>query len=121
MFNIQLINYEFIESDVLNINIEQTDLLFIDTLHTYNQLLSELKLHSTKVNKYIILHDTVSYGQIDEQVYNHASPIVKNMENNKTGLTNAINDFLLLDVGKTWFVSKEFKNNNGLTVLEKKI
>jgi cephalosporin hydroxylase len=115
------INYEFIESDVLNINIEQTDLLFIDTLHTYNQLLSELKLHSTKVNKYIILHDTVSYGQIDEQVYNHASPIVKNMENNKTGLTNAINDFLLLDVGKTWFVSKEFKNNNGLTVLEKKI
>jgi hypothetical protein len=115
------INYTFIEDDVLSINIEQTDLLFIDTLHTYNQLLYELKLHSTNVNKYIIVHDTVSYGQIDEQLYGHASPIVKNMENNKTGLINAINDFLLLDIGKSWKVSKIFENNNGLTILERNI
>jgi hypothetical protein len=33
---------EYIQANVLDIDIEQTDLLFIDTLHTYSQLKQEL-------------------------------------------------------------------------------
>lgn len=115
------INYTFLLADVLNIEIEQTDLLFIDTLHTYNQLNSELKKHNSKVNKFIILHDTETFGYKDEPIYSHASNIVKNINSSKVGLMNAINDFLESEDGKNWKIKELFKNNNGLCVLERVI
>jgi hypothetical protein len=113
------IDYQFIESDVLKIEIEPTELLFIDTLHTYNQLMSELLLHSDKVSKYIILHDTVSFGEKDEMVYDHASDAVKTMKKEKEGLKNALNDFLETEKGKNWKVKEVFTNNNGLSVISR--
>jgi predicted RNA-binding protein len=113
------INYDFLLADVLNIEIEQTDLLFIDTLHTYNQLNSELKKHNLKVNKFIILHDTETFGYKDELIYSHASNIVKNISSSKAGLMNAVNDFLQSEDGKNWRIKELFKNNNGLCVLER--
>lgn len=41
--------------------IEETDLLFIDTEHTYDQVKSELELHGNKSKKYIVLHDIVAF------------------------------------------------------------
>jgi hypothetical protein len=140
------IPFEFYEKDVLSISIEPTELLFIDTLHTYNQLINELHLHSKNVSKYIILHDTVSFGNIDESVYNHASDLIKSINTSKQGLIVAISDFLdsdnrsdliksintskqgLIvaisdfldsDNGKEWGIHKIFENNNGLTILKK--
>lgn len=114
------INYSFQESDVLKIEIDQTDLLFIDTLHTYNQLFNELLLHSEKVNKYIVLHDTVSFGKKDEMIYEHASEIIKEKNKDKEGLILAIDDFLQTESGKNWFIYKTYTNNNGLTILKRK-
>lgn len=113
------INFSFIEVDVLKIEIEPTELLFIDTLHTYNQLSKELKLHSNKVSKYIILHDTTTFGRKDEMIYNHASDIVRE-KTEKQGLMTAIEDFLKNDEGNQWKILEIFENNNGLTVLERK-
>lgn len=114
------INYTFIESDVLTIDIEPTELLFVDTLHTYNQLYNELLKHSDKVSKYIILHDTISFGDRDETIYQHASDIVKNIKTEKVGLSLAIEDFLSDDKGKNWEIKEIFTNNNGLTILKRK-
>ena len=36
------IKFDFVEADVLKIDIEPTDLLFIDTWHCYDQLVAEL-------------------------------------------------------------------------------
>ncbi len=113
-------NFNFVESDVLKIEIEPTDLLFIDTLHTYTQLSNELNLHSKKVNKYIILHDTVSFGYRDEVIYEHASDIIKEKDRSKEGLNPAIDDFLKTEPGQDWFVFKTYLNNNGLTILKRK-
>lgn len=113
------INYSFIISDVLNIEIEKTDLLFIDTLHTYNQLTKELELHSEKVSKYIILHDTTTFGYIDEDIYEHASINIKNQKIIKKGLWNAVLDFLNTDKGKNWTILEKYENNNGLTILKR--
>jgi hypothetical protein len=113
------IDFTFIEADVLKINIEPTELLFIDTLHTYNQLSKELKIHSSKVSKYIILHDTVTFGREDESIYNHASEFVKE-STEKKGLMTAVEDFLISDEGKEWGILETFENNNGLTILNKK-
>lgn len=114
------INYQFFESDVLKVNIEKTDLLFIDTLHTYNQLSMELNLHSNNVSKYIILHDTLSFGYKDEEIFHNMSEIVKEQPTKKMGLKNAINDFLNSEYGSEWIIHEEFTNNNGLTILMRK-
>lgn len=111
------IDYIFEIGDTLKIDIEKTDLLFIDTLHTYNQLLYELNKHSKNVNNYIILHDTTTFGYKDEIIYNHASDIIKNNKTNKSGLFNAILDFL--KDNKNWEILEKYENNNGLTILKK--
>jgi hypothetical protein len=114
------IDFNFINADTLNVEIESTDLLFIDTLHTYNQLYNELTLHSNKVSKYIILHDTETYGMQDEPIYEHASEQIKLSDINNTGLVRAYRDFLLTKDGKNWEIHNIFKNNNGLTILKRK-
>ena len=114
------INYTFEEKDVLEIEIEPTELLFIDTLHTYNQLFKELELHSNKVSKYIVLHDTTHFGRIDEVIYSHASDIIKKSQTTKQGLMTAIEDFLLTEFGQSWEIFRVYTNNNGLTILKNK-
>lgn len=99
------LNYTFIQANVLEVEIEETDLLFIDTLHNYNQLKKELQLHANKVRKYIIFHDTLTYGHRDES--NDGSTI--------TGLMPAIFEFL--NENPHWYIKEQFVNNNGLTVL----
>ena len=110
------INYTFVEADTLTIEIEQTDLMFIDTFHSYNQLYAELNRHHTKVNSYIIMHDTVTFGYQDMAHVGPISPILNN-NINKQGLMNAINDFLT--IYNQWHIEKHYTNNNGLLVLSK--
>jgi hypothetical protein len=110
-------NFEFKQADVLEITIEDTDLLFIDTLHTYNQLSSELERHHNKVRKWIILHDTVTFGHEDEPFYQDASvsPVHLELTKGKTGLMRAMIDFLAKRTD--WTLYQHFPNNNGLTIL----
>lgn len=116
------INYHFYEADTLDIDIAQTDLLFIDTFHSYVQLISELKLHHNKVNRYIIAHDTNTYGQKDMPYVGPISVKIESLNkqyNKKKGLMNAIRDFILEH--SEWQIKKIFKNNHGLTILEKQL
>jgi hypothetical protein len=95
--------WQYINNDDLKIDIPECDLLFIDTYHTYEQLIQEFKLHANKAKKYIILHDTYTWGE-----YGHGG--VK-------GLIYAVKEFL--EGNSNWSIKEEFKNNNGLMVLER--
>lgn len=108
----------FIQANVLDVEIEHSELLFLDTIHRYHQLLNELNLHAKKIKKYIIMHDTVTYAFVDEPIYlpNFKSPDIEN----KKGLSQAICDFLKTEEGQNWFIFKTYDNNNGLTVLKRK-
>lgn len=112
------IDFKYINADVLDTIIEQTDLLFIDTLHRYLQLKKELELHASKVTKYIALHDTTTYGYLDEPIYQPNCKL-KNCPSSKQGLVPAINDFLQTEEGKKWEIHRVYENNNGLTVLRR--
>ncbi|MEO8487531.1 MAG: glycosyltransferase [Betaproteobacteria bacterium] len=96
------IAFEFIQKNVLEVEIDPTDLLFIDTLHTYEQLRSELGRHGNKSRKYIILHDTATFADVGE---NGLQP----------GLRAAIDEFL--ERNRHWQVAEHFSHNNGLTCL----
>lgn len=98
-------NVQYIKADVLNIEIDDTDLLFIDTLHTYEQLKEELKLHGNKAQKYLAFHDTYTFGLRGEN------------GRDKKGLMTAIVEFMIDN--PHWKFKIHKTNNNGFTVLER--
>jgi len=104
------VDYEFILGNTLEVNIPECDLLFIDTIHRYSQLKQELEKHHAKVKKYIIFHDTVSFGNTDE--------FAEDPQSAKQGLLLAINEFL--DQNNKWYILENFTNNNGLMILKNK-
>lgn len=107
--------------DSLKVSIEQTDLLFIDTLHTYKQLIGELRDaglpwtrsdgttrtgHGWKVKKYIVFHDTVTYGYVG-------------MDGKPPGLRDAIRKWQKEVSFPLWNLVEDRKNCNGLVVLKR--
>lgn len=108
------INFSFIIGDSTKITIDNTDLLFIDTWHTYDQLNKELNLHKNNVNKYIVLHDTTLYEKIDESFERINS---WNQFFVGGGLWKAVEEFL--NTNPEWVIEKRFTHNNGLTILKK--
>ena len=110
------INYQFIVADVLEIDIEETDLLFIDTWHHYNQLKAELKRHSHKARKYICFHDTTSYEHRSEPTTSE-NAFLGELNWNK-GLWDAVTEFLE-ENKNIWKLKERFTNNNGFTIIEK--
>lgn len=109
-------------ADVLAIDLhDDTDLLLIDTWHTYTQLSAELHLHARRVRRYghIIMHDTTTYGETDEPIYAHASEHAKRWARRwpTRGLRAAIRDFC--DYHSGWRVVLEHQHCNGLTILQR--
>lgn len=111
------IDFTFVEQDSLKYNIEYCDLLFLDTWHDFLQLKKELTRHHTKVGKYIILHDTVSYATIDEKSAEEMGETNQQETNLPKGLLPAIDEFLFHN--KNWILWERKPNNNGLTILKK--
>lgn len=110
------INIVPIIEDSRTVNLEPVDMLFIDTLHTYAQLKIELEKHHSSVNKFIILHDTVTYSFTDDWIdYGVNNP--PSIEGH-TGLMPALFEFL--HSHREWTHLKTYPNNNGLTVLIKR-
>lgn len=108
------LNFKFIQANVLDIEIEETDLLFLDTWHSYKQLKAELKLHAPKVNKYIIFHDTTTFSDVDEASYEELG---KEWKAEGIGIWRAIEEFL--QENPQWKLEHRYMNNNGLTVIKK--
>lgn len=97
-------NVKYIKDDVLKISIDEVDLLFIDTYHTYDQLKRELILHGNKAKKYLVFHDTHTFGLQDEV-------------GKGKGLLPAIIEFMINNTHWKFKINK--LNNNGLMVLER--
>jgi hypothetical protein len=89
------IDFTITTASTLDIDIDITDLLYIDTFHSYPQLSAELKKHHNNVQKYIVCHDT------------HAKP----------RLAVAIAEFI--EENKNWEILTENKLSVGYTVLER--
>ena len=99
------VDFAFFEEDVTKARIEPTDLLFIDTWHTYDQLRLELERHASQVRKTIVLHDTVTFGNVGQ--------------GGKQGLWPAIVEFL--ELHPEWRLQDVRLNNNGLTTLARRV
>lgn len=85
--------------------IPECDLLFIDTLHTYEQVKAELE-HACRVRRWIVFHDTVLFAWNDE----HTGKL--------PGIDQAIFEFLAAE-WQDWHVHSHRPNNCGLLILER--
>lgn len=92
--------------DSTKVEIEETDLLFIDSLHTGKQLQTELRKHGMKARKFIVLHDTETFGEIGE-------------DGKGPGLVPVIRRWRCTEVFPAWRPVLRLVNNNGLSVLQR--
>lgn len=93
--------------DSLKVDIDECDGIFIDTLHTADQVHAELSRHSQKVKSFIALHDTEApFGSMCQT------------GENKGGVNAGINRFLADD--PYWHIAERFVNNHGMIILRRK-
>ena len=100
---------KYIAANVLETEIDETDLLFIDTWHCYDLLFAELTKQAPKVKKYIAFHDTQTYESKSEEFMGRMG---------SNGLLPAIIHYMI-DNPNTWKFKIHRTNNNGLTVIER--
>lgn len=107
------VKFEFRSQSTINPNllIDETDLLFIDTWHAYSQLKRELK-QTSRVRKYIVLHDTEDFAHEDEQ-----DMYASGLEKMGFGLVPAILEFL--ESHEEWEKFAHYEDSSGLTVLKR--
>ncbi len=106
----------YIKANVHNIVIEPTDLLFIDTWHCQENLRKELRMHGNLAKRYIVLHDTHTYGTNDEVMGQNTNPNKSPVAGQ--GLLAAVIDFVIAN--PHWYFKMHKTNCNGLTVLERR-
>lgn len=102
------------------------DALFVDTWHCYGHLRRELAAHHGRARKYIVMHDTETFGWTAEGL-NPATTLEDLARKTRdsgyslfdvvAGLRPAVNEFLATH--PEWEMSAHFVNNNGLTVLRR--
>ena len=103
------IDFRFVLQSTLDAEIEECDLLFIDSYHSYDQLKAELARHASKVKEWIVFHDTTTFGDHDQTpAGGHGGG---------KGLWPAIEEFI--GDGKMWKLSERYTDCNGLTVIKR--
>lgn len=112
--------FRYIQDNDMSIDLEEkTDMLFIDSIHTYCHLTYELEKFSPKINKYIVMHDTSPpWGYSDDTEYRgDYSEYPASIDRTKKGLFPAISDFLAKN--PEWVLAERRFNNHGLTILQR--
>ena len=98
------VSFQFRQKSSLEADIEITDMLFIDTIHTAVQVYAELTRHAHKVRKFLAFHDTTTCGEVDG--YYHEKPL---------GLLYGIGRYMWEHADK-WLLVYKTDASNGLMV-----
>jgi hypothetical protein len=94
---------EFRRGESLTADIDETDMLFIQTVHTEAHTLAELKRHHSKVRRWIVLLGTVVFGERGE--------------GGQPGMLAGVRKFVR--EYPQWSVIRHYHNNNGLLILSR--
>lgn len=95
--------FKGVEWPSTGLEIESTDLLFIDTYHTAEETYNLLARHSPKVSHYLVVHTTVTFGETGD--------------NGGPGVMWGVRKFL--SENRQWTAVRHDKNNHGLIILSR--
>lgn len=99
------IDWRFVLGSSLEVPIVPCVALFVDTLHDYAQLRAELTRWGPSASRWIALHDTTTFGTVDES-------------GDGPGLRKAVGEFME-ESGGAWRVAVDRPNCNGLMILRR--
>lgn len=100
----------------------ETELLLIDSLHTYEQCASELELHADAVSRYLVFHDTLTFGSVGalgetgEQSWSYKRG--ESVPHGHLGIRPAIDELMVRD--PSWFIFAHDTGSHGLLILERR-
>ena len=103
--------WHYVIGDSRTADVPDCDLMFIDSMHNYEHVRAELEAHADKVSKYLVFHDTItfgSFGAVDE-----SGRTVEGV----LGIRPAIDELMMRD--QTWFIERHDTHSHGLLVLER--
>ena len=89
--------------DTRTSTIAPTDIMLVDSYHSYEQVKIELDRHASSVSKYILFHDTTLFGDTGQ--------------GGEAGVWPAVQEFL--DVHSEWQLVERRTNNNGMTLIKR--
>ncbi len=95
--------FDYRIADSLTVTFPHCDLLFLDSLHTYDQVSAELKAHAPIVQRWIVFHDTTR----NKTKGDDGGP----------GIRAAIDDWLANT--PDWRIVREYPEGPGLLVTER--
>ena len=97
------------------------DLLFIDSLHTYVQLATELLCHADAVTRWLIFHDTMTFGSIgaDGESGCPSFQLTRGVQipREHYGIRLAIDELQIRD--PSWRIHAHYPESHGLLVLKR--
>lgn len=102
--------------------VPECQLLFIDSLHTYAQVSDELEAHAHKVKRYLVFHDSLTFGSIGakgesgEQLWTYQRGVSVPLE--ALGIRPAIDELMVRD--PSWHIVAHDVTSHGLLILERR-
>jgi len=90
--------------DSLKIQIEETEMLIIDTYHTYSQLNNELLKHAGNATKYIVIISSYAFA-------------LRGEDGSSPGVMDAVVEFVAKN--DRWEIIYNERKNNGMLVLQR--
>jgi hypothetical protein len=98
------------------------DLLFVDSLHTYDQMDAELARHAHAVDRYLVCHDTITFGSFGAfgETGRHAwaYQVGQSCPASSLGIRPAIDALMIRD--PSWQIVAHYTDSHGLLVLERR-
>jgi hypothetical protein len=98
------------------------DLLLVDSLHTYAQVRAELARHAAAVGRYLVFHDTITFGSIGANgetgkwIWRQEPGVAVTIDH--LGIRPAIDELMIAD--PTWCLKAHYVDSHGLLVLERR-
>ena len=97
------------------------DLLLVDSLHTYAQCQAELRRHAASVRRWLICHDTITFGSIgangETGAWSWTPQPGVSVPLAHMGIRPAIDELLIAD--PTWRIAAHYIDSHGLLVLRR--
>lgn len=91
-----------------SLGVSETDMLYVDTLHTYDHVSQELSLWGRKARRFIAFHDTFACGEFD----------VSGLNPKARGILPAIEEFIQKHPGD-YETAYRTNASNGLWILKR--
>lgn len=116
-------HWEYRIESSLTAAIPECDVLFIDSLHTFDQLDAELKRHADKVKHALVFHDVTTFGEVSavgetgRQAWTYR-PGGGSVPDIHKGIRPAIDALMIRD--RSWQIAARYVDGHGLLVLERR-